>query len=395
MDGSTRAPPPGGERRPRDLRADFFRGMALWFIFIDHVPGNWLGNLTLRNLALADATEAFVLLAGYAAGIAYGAVLDREGWLFAAAQAVRRVGSLYVAHIVLFVMFTAQVGLSAATLDAAIYIDELHLDAFGQEPYRALLEALLLRFQPAFLNILPLYIVLLLLFALLLPLLRRPWLLLASAGALYAVTRALGLGLPTWTGGGWFFNPLAWQLLFFIGCCLGYQAPGSRRPLLALPWHWLAGAAAIAWLLVTFALLFLGWHRPDLAWLAPRWFTALLTEVDKTSLHPFRLLSILAIAYLVAHAVPIGAGWLRSRAAWPLVLMGKQGLPVFCSGILFAFLGRLAIEQSDRWTMQAAVNLAGLVSLVAVGALAAWYKDRERQPRAAAPSAPVVPGGAA
>ena len=56
----------------RDLRADVFRGLALWFIFIDHVPGNRLGGFTLQNFALCDAAEAFVLLAGYAAGLAYG-----------------------------------------------------------------------------------------------------------------------------------------------------------------------------------------------------------------------------------------------------------------------------------------------------------------------------------
>lgn len=231
-----------GPRRPqpaqrvRDLRADLFRGLALWFIFINHVPGNWLANFTIRNVTLCDATEIFVLLAGYAAGIAYGATLMREGWLFAAAQVVRRVGTLYVAHIVLFVMFTAQVGYSAAALQDSIYIDELHLDAFGQEPYRALLEALLLRFQPAFLNILPLYIVLLLQFALTLPLLRRPRLLLALSLALYVATRALGLELPSWTGGGWFFNPFAWQVLFCVGLALGYRAPGGPAPLLVLPW---------------------------------------------------------------------------------------------------------------------------------------------------------------
>ena len=71
MDGSANALPvaaPAGGRRPRDLRADVFRGLALWFIFIDHIPDNWLGHATLRNFALCDATEAFVLLAGYAGG---------------------------------------------------------------------------------------------------------------------------------------------------------------------------------------------------------------------------------------------------------------------------------------------------------------------------------------
>jgi hypothetical protein len=108
--------------------------LALWFIFIDHVPGNRLGGFTLRNFALCDAAEAFVLLAGYAAGLAYASMLDRQGWLFAAAALLRRVGTLYIAHIFLFVTLTAQVGYSAAALDRAAYLDELHLDAFGEHP---------------------------------------------------------------------------------------------------------------------------------------------------------------------------------------------------------------------------------------------------------------------
>src|SRR3712207_6289551 len=161
----------GGTRGgARDLRADFFRGLALWFIFIDHVPGNRLGDLTLRNIALCDATEAFVLLAGYAAGMAYGAALDRRGWLFAAAALLRRVGTLYVAHIFLFVVFAAQVGYSASLLDSPAYLDELHLDPFREQPYHALLQALMLRYQPAFLDILPLYIALLVLLVPALPL---------------------------------------------------------------------------------------------------------------------------------------------------------------------------------------------------------------------------------
>ena len=119
----------------RDLRVDMFRGLALFSIFVDHIPGNRLGELTLRNIAFCDATEAFVLLAGYAAGLAYGAALDRRGWLFAAASLLRRAGTLYVAHIFLFVVFAAQVGYSAAVLESPAYLDELHLDAFREQPY--------------------------------------------------------------------------------------------------------------------------------------------------------------------------------------------------------------------------------------------------------------------
>ncbi|MCO6416622.1 OpgC domain-containing protein [Siccirubricoccus sp. KC 17139] len=370
------AAPPGSGR---DLRVDLFRGLALFCIFIDHVPGNWLGLLTLRNIALCDATEAFVLLAGYAAGLAYGAELDRRGYSFAAASLVRRIGTLYVAHIFLFVVFTAQVGFSAAALDTTAYLDELHLDVFAEQPYLALLQALLLRFQPAFLDILPLYIVLLLLLVPMLPLLRAPPLLLGLSAGLYLAVRLADVNLPSWTGGGWFFNPLAWQFLFFFGCALGYvprRPDGRRGRRLTLPFHpALASGAALILLLGGLASLISQAEAEAMA-LLPEHVAEVLSAVDKTGLHPLRLLSILALTYLVAHLVPVGAAWVRSAPLLPFVLMGQHGLPVFCTGIFLSFLGRLALELSDRWPMQLGVNLAGILVLTAVGVIGAWYRLR-------------------
>ena len=357
----------------RDLRADVFRGVALWFIFVDHVPGNVLGGFTLRNVALCDATEAFVLLAGYAAGIAYGAMLDRQGWPFAAASILRRAGTLYIAHIFLLVVFTAQVGYSAAALDSAAYLDELHLDAFGEQPYRALLEALLLRFQPAFLDILPLYIVLLLMLVPGLLLLRRPRLLIALSMAAYLLVRIADVNLPSWTGGGWFLNPLAWQALFFVGCALGSTRRAGKPPPIPRSRPALALCAA---LLAVGALLAVASQRPEPLTYLPEWLASVLSGVDKTGLHPLRLMSILALAYLLGHWVGRGAAWLRSPFAAPFVLMGQNGLPVFCAGIFLSFIGRLALERSEDWPMQLAVNLGGLAAMVAIAAAGAWYRRR-------------------
>ena len=367
----------------RDLRADVFRGLALWFIFIDHVPGNVLGGLTLRNVALCDATEAFVLLAGYAAGLAYGAMLGRKGWFFAAAAILRRVGTLYIAHIFLFVVFTAQVGYSVAALDSVAYLDELDLNAFGEQPYRALLEALMLRFQPAFLDILPLYIVLLLMLVPGLLLLRRPRLLIGVSLAGYVLARVLDLNLPSWRGGGWFLNPLAWQALFFIGCGLGSTRRSGTPP--PIP-RSNAALALCAALLAAGALLVVARQRPEPLPYLPDWVAALLSGVDKTGLHPLRLMSILALAYLLGHLVPRDAGWLRSPTAAPLVLMGQHGLPVFCAGIFLSFMGRVALEQSEGWPMQAAVNLVGLATLLAIAAIGAWFRQRSSEPGSPRPA---------
>src|SRR5690606_16599643 len=85
----------------RDHRIDFFRGLALVFIFWDHIPHNPFAQVTVRNFGLSDAAEIFVFLAGYAAVLAYGKLYRRDGYLFACVRILRRAWVLYVAHIFL------------------------------------------------------------------------------------------------------------------------------------------------------------------------------------------------------------------------------------------------------------------------------------------------------
>ena len=82
--------------------------------------------------------------------------------------------------------------------------------------------------------------------------------------------------------------------------------------------------------------------------------------------------------------MPFDAAWLRSRIAAPLVLLGQNSLPVFCSGIFLGFLARLASRRTRALAMQIAVNLLGALAMVAVGGLAAWYRGKGRVAGAAA-----------
>jgi hypothetical protein len=368
-------------RAGRDMRVDFFRGLALWWIFTDHIPNNVVAQLSLRNFAICDSAEVFVLLAGYGAGLAYGRSMDRNGWLFSGADTLKRAWTLYIAHIFLFVVFAAQVSFSATALDRLDYLDEIHLDSLGEEPYRAMFEALTLHFQPAYLDILPMYIVLLTGFALVLPLLRRPHVLAALSFTLYAVARIFGLNLPSWQGGGWYFNPLTWQLLFVIGAILAYapaERPGRRTTRVI---DGLAGAIVVFGLMMQWVI----WEHESLLQHAPASFARMLLQVDKEGLHPFRLSSILALAWVVSRLVPPTAGWIKSRWAAPFILCGQHSLPVFCVGIFLSFLGRLIMEELSGWWVQLAVNAAGGTLLVTVGALAAWYREKGKM--AAAPLA--------
>ncbi|HUN41898.1 MAG TPA: OpgC domain-containing protein [Acetobacteraceae bacterium] len=367
----------------RDLRVDFFRGLALWWIFTDHTAGDVLGRVSLTNFAMCDATEIFVLLAGYGAGLAYGLTMLRQGYLYAAADAVKRAWTLYIAHIFLFVVYTAQVAYSAVALDRAYYLDEARLDVLGTQPYEAMLQALLLRFQPNFLNILPLYVVLLLMFAVAMPLLRRPALLLGASFALYVITRATGLNFQGWTGPDWYFDPFAWQFLFMIGAVLSYAPPNWPRI------RWPFDIASILVLLAGVLVIWVVDTHPPILAAMPSWVIHFVITQDKTGMYPFRLVSILSLLWLVARTIPRHAAWLDHWAASPFILMGQNSLPVFCFSIFFGFFARMALEYSIAWPMQTLVNVAGAITLVSVGAVSAWYRAKGRAPRVRAVPAPL------
>ncbi len=361
----------------RDLRVDFFRGLALWWIYTDHIPGDALSNISLRNFAMCDATEVFVLLAGYGAGLSYGMRLRGHGYVSTAADIMKRAWTLYVSHIFLFVLFSAQVSYSATALNRLAYLEESRLDVLGDDPYRSILEAVFLRFQPSLLNILPLYIVLLVLFAATVWLLRWPTVLLSLSFGVYLLVQVTHINLSEWTGDAWFFDPFAWQFLFMLGVLLACAPP--RMPHRHRAYDLFALFVVVLGLVVSWVI---EPYPRILDWFSASWLRFLVIE-DKTGLHPFRLVSILALTWLSVRLIRPHAAWLQSRWVAPFILLGQNSLPVFCAGIVLGFVARLGLEFDDRLRMQAGINLFGAAGMVGVGALAAWYRVKDRQGRPA------------
>ena len=224
---ATAAPPPAATTE-RDLRLDLFRGVALWLIFLDHIPENIVNWFTIRNYGFSDATEIFIFISGYTAAFVYGRAMRERGFLISSARVLRRAWQIYVAHIFLFTIFMAEIAYVAATFDNPLYAEEMNILDFLKQPDVTIFQALLLKFKPVNMDVLPLYIVLLLFFPPMLWLLMwQPAFALAGSALVYVLAWNFDWNLPAYPNGVWFFNPFAWQLLFVFGawCALG----GAQR----------------------------------------------------------------------------------------------------------------------------------------------------------------------
>ena len=116
---------------------------------------------------------------------------------------------------------------TVTTFNNPMYNDEMRVGDFLDEPHVAIVKALLLEFQPTFLDILPLYILLLVIFPVILLGLRwRPLIVLFPSFLLYLFVQVTNLRFRLIRKGHvWYFNPLAWQFLFIAGAALGFPWP--------------------------------------------------------------------------------------------------------------------------------------------------------------------------
>lgn len=219
------------QTRVRDLRLDFFRGIAMFIILIAHTPGNFLSSWIPARWGFSDATEIFVFCSGMASAIAFGGGFDRMGWRLGTARVGFRVWQVYWAHIGLFV--------ATATLLAAIdhfggfgksYIGSLNLWKFFSDPTVPLIGLVTLTYVPNYFDVLPMYMIVLMMMPIVMALSRVHLGLVAAfiigvwLFAQEALLNKFGLGdlhlaLPAepWSDRRWFFNPFGWQLIFFTG----------------------------------------------------------------------------------------------------------------------------------------------------------------------------------
>jgi hypothetical protein len=358
----------------RDLRLDACRGLALCFIFIDHVPDNSLSWLTLRNYGFSDVSEVFVFVSGYTCMLAYGGALAEQGWQTIAVRALRRGWEIYAALLLVGLFSVALVWIVGG---GQRYLDETNTGFFFRVPGPAIVHTVALQFAPVDTDILLTFV----LFHIAFPLVawamtRAPAATLAASFLLYMMVQLFSWHIPVWPSGEMYFNPFAWQFLFVIGawyschCSPWLGSVVKSRIVLVLALVYLALGLVIA----------LGWKFTSLAWLVPTQVAQLIYPIDKSHMAPLRLVHFLALAIVVSRLTPPDwRGPLRPLML-AMIRCGENSLSMYCLGVLLAFVAHaILVEVSAGFAMQLAVSVGGIAAMVIAATLLTWESRLDRR----------------
>ncbi|MFQ3454698.1 OpgC domain-containing protein [Bradyrhizobium sp. UFLA01-814] len=375
--------PPEFRSTGRDPRIDVCRGIALWWIFLDHIPDNVGSWLTLRNYGFCDAAEIFMFISGVTCALAYGRARQRDGWRGMIGRSLRRGWDIYAAFLLLTLACAILVYLAGSDRLA----DDSNTRVLFERPGAALAHAAVLQFHPVNTDVLPVFVICHVLFApLLWLLLRAPNLALGLSLLLYALVHVFGWNIPAWPEGVWFFNPLAWQLPVVLGAWYVIEGRTIQGWVTSRP------ALVLSALYLVFGLVVALGHgiKPPLL---PQALTDLLFPMDKSNLSLLRLLHFLALAILASWLVPAGWRGLSTPMLRSARRCGENSLPIYCLGVLLALASQCDLfDISNRLSMQIGLSLAGvLVMVVFATLLNTLSTKRARQPNVDAVMQELIP----
>ena len=369
----------------RDPRLDFFRGIAMFIILIAHTPGNWLTLWIPARFGFSDATEIFVFCSGMASAIAFGRVFREQGLGMGSARVGFRVWQVYWAHIGLFIAIAATMVVLNAMFPEGErnYVNQLNLGHFFDRPMENLVGLLTLTYVPNYFDILPMYIVILVMMPVMFFLARIHVLLVVAASLavwLAANFELLNLPAEPWSDRKWFFNPFGWQLVFYTGFAL--MSGWLRPPPVDRRLFWTA--VAIVLIIVPFAYFRI--HR-EVEFIA-EWRNEWRVLFAKTEFGILRYIHFLALAYAAWVLVgpkgdniqPRGDG-LGARS-WTVILkvimkVGQQSLAVFIASMYIArILGAIFDQVGKTHFTMFWVNALGFALIIAVAFGAGWFKSQ-------------------
>jgi len=383
----------------RDLRLDFFRGIAMFIILMAHTPGNFLTSWIPARWGFSDATEMFVFCSGMASAIAFGGTFRRSGWLLGTARVAFRVWQIYWVHIGLFIAISAlMAGIDFYGGYDKTYIGSLNLWKFFNAPAVPLLGLISLTYVPNYFDILPMYMVVLAMMPLIMAVQRVHtgfvfgFMAVIWLGAQQALWGDAHLSLPAepWSERDWFFNPFGWQLIFFTGFAL------MRGWIPTPPVHWMLVLLAAVIVISIVPLSNIGVRA-----IARDWFfvtetgntvidlrLALKPLIDKSDFGLLRFVHFLALAYLAwVMAGDKGNNLLARGTGIPariwaqflkiILKVGQQSLAVFVASMFTARVMGFVMDLTGRSiSTTLLVNLGGACVLIATAYGAGWFKSQ-------------------
>jgi len=366
--------------RDGDLRLCFLLGIAAWFLFLDHVPHNAVGLLTMRNFGFSGAVDLFLFIGGYTAAILYGRMMLERGFIVTATRIFKRLWQLYAAYIVLFVIYIDLIGYVARKSRASQLIGDFNVAGIVDHTIRTLIHGLLLQAKPLNLEVLQLFIVLMAAFPLILfGMVRRPNVTMAASALLYVAARHFDWNLSSFPDGKWYLNPFCWQLLFVLGAWLALSGAAQLRALRTL--QEFTVLRVLAWLYLLFALAVTVAGKFPQAGIVPDLLREVFPPGHRENLAPYRVLHFLALAFLFAYLVPRDWSGFQWPALQPIIKCGQEWLAVFCAGVFLSFAGHLVlITGPDALVMHVLISVAGILIMTAVAYYVSWSKRQDQKP---------------
>jgi hypothetical protein len=364
-------------KRVRDVRLDFFRGLGMFIILIAHITNNpWTLYIPAR-FGFSDATEMFVFCSGMASAIAFGSIFKFAGFWMGCFRIIHRIWQVYWVHIGAFLLTVAAVLILNKTgMIGRDEVSALNLQPFLRPHGNNIIGLFTLTYVPNYFDILPMYLVILALVPVVCGLSKiNVYIAFAFCVALWGLATLTNLNLPAelWFANNsrrqWYFNPFAWQLIFFTG--FAFMSGWLPRPPIN---RWMvAGAVAVVLATIPFA-----WHvaiaQSD--WIK-EWRGSWRILIDKSDFGILRYAHFLALAYIAWVLVGPNGGRLTSTPVMRLATsiftrVGRQSLAVFASSIVLArVLGAVLFALGGGAASALLVNVLGFVLIYCV----AWIMD--------------------
>ncbi|MCB8819518.1 OpgC family protein [Microvirga rosea] len=356
----------------RNGTIDLWRGLVLLIIFVNHIPGNIIENITPRTFGFSDSAEAFIFISGLSLALVYYRRIPQGDVLGVVRRCLRRSLELYRMHLLLTAGAIALFSIGYELSDDIGLIEADGRSAVFGDTAKGVTGILVLGHQLGYFNILPLYIALMLWAPVALVLARIHVLVaLAVSLGIYALARSGVLALPSWPEPGtWFFNPFAWQLLFTLGIVTGVAFVLRPIPLTRTCMMCALTVAVSAFFVVM-----------DMFGLAPGLRDAAFTQLDlpKYDLGLGRLVHFLAIAYLLTQW-RIGDKLGQTFLGPDLQRLGRNGLVIFAAGSLLSALGQVIMtlasvkSSASPHIIGMVFTIIGVIGLLALARYLEWNK---------------------